>query len=264
LGVSDRPYFAWLRAALGRFEAASGHLASLGSGSAALDLWVLAGATTNPAVEFVVNALGRDRTAVHFLDKYAKQPGVTAADFNAMEGLPNDACDVLLMTRASYMIEKPRAFLMHAQRVLRPGGLAIIDWVHGSGDAPVLDLPGFHDYGGCRQAFFTTYADPVFLAEWPGEFQALIRHVNRPPWRSSRQIVPQLQRLLGGGGRRSITLSTYLDTLGVDLTRAGRHLIGPGLLEEFFKVIFREARYFHPLSRKFHLYLLTMLRPVGK
>ena len=34
-------------------------------------------------------------------------------------------------------------------------------------------------------------------------------------------------------------------------------------IEEYFKVVFREARYFYPLSKKFHLYLLTVLRPVG-
>jgi hypothetical protein len=54
-----------------------------------------------------------------------------------------------------------------------------------------------------------------------------------------------------------------VDTLRADLERAGGHLIEPGLMEEFFKVVYREARYFYPLSRKFHLYLLTVLRPVG-
>jgi hypothetical protein len=34
-------------------------------------------------------------------------------------------------------------------------------------------------------------------------------------------------------------------------------------MEEFFKVSFRDARYLHRLTGKFHLYLLTVLRPVG-
>jgi SAM-dependent methyltransferase len=264
LGVSDRPYFVWLRDALARFEAASGQLASLGTHGGPLDLWVMAGAVTNPAIELVADAMGRDRTTVRFFDKYARHQGVTAADFNAMERLPGSACDVLLMTRASYMVETPREFLAETQRVLRPGGLAIVDWVHGSDDAPVLDLPGFHDYGADRQAFHTTYADPIFLTEWPDEFDALIRHVNRPPWRPSRRILAQVRRRLAGDDRRALTAATYLDSLAADLARAGRHLIGPDLMEEFFKVIFREARYFYPFSRKFHLYLLTVLRPIGK
>jgi hypothetical protein len=53
LGVSDRPYFAWLRAALARYEAGSGHLSALGRERSPLDLWVLAGARTNPGIEFV-------------------------------------------------------------------------------------------------------------------------------------------------------------------------------------------------------------------
>jgi len=31
-----------------------------------------------------------------------------------------------------------------------------------------------------------------------------------------------------------------------------------------FKVTFRDARYLYPLTGKFHLHLLTVLRPVGK
>ena len=31
-----------------------------------------------------------------------------------------------------------------------------------------------------------------------------------------------------------------------------------------FKVIFRHARYFYPHVRKFNLYLLTVLEPLGK
>ncbi len=40
-------------------------------------------------------------------------------------------------------------------------------------------------------------------------------------------------------------------------------MVEPALMEEFFKVVFRDARYLYPLSKKFHLYLLTVLRPVG-
>lgn len=271
MGVSDRYYFDWLRGALERFEAGSGQLAALRRGGSSLDLWVLAGARPSPPVEFLLEAMGRDRTTVHFLDKFAPDPGVVRLDFNALAGVPDNACDVLLMSRASYMIETPRAFLSHVGRLVRPGGVAIVDWVHGSADAPALDLPGFHEYDGQRCGFFTTYVDPAFPAEWRAEFEAFLRHVNRPPWtagvtppRGRRALGALIRRLVGRGPRRSVTLATYIDVLRDDLGRAGRHLIEPGVMEEFFKVAFREARYFYPLSRKFHLYLLTVLRPVGK
>ena len=35
-------------------------------------------------------------------------------------------------------------------------------------------------------------------------------------------------------------------------------------MEQHFKVVFRHARYFYPHVRKFNLYLLTALEPVGK
>jgi SAM-dependent methyltransferase len=269
LGVSDRHYFAWLRGALERFETGSGLLAGICGHEATPVLWVLAGARSNAATEFVSGALGAGTTA-RFLDRFAEEPGVIRADFDALAELPAATCDVLMMTRASYMVKDPRAFLEGARRLLRPGGLMIVDWVHGSAEAPVLDLPGFHEYGKVRRRFWTTYADPAFLAEFPGEFEGFIRHVNRPPWRVNVEQpvarlspVAALGRLMGGGARRDVKPATYVDTLRADLERAGGHLIEPGLMEEFFKVVYREARYFYPLSRKFHLYLLTVLRPVG-
>ena len=76
MGVSDRPYFAWLRAALVRYEAGLGHLSALGRERSPLDLWVLAGARTNPGIEFVRATLGH--TALRFLDRFADDPGVGA------------------------------------------------------------------------------------------------------------------------------------------------------------------------------------------
>lgn len=257
MGNSDRHYFAWLRGALERFEEGSRHLAGIRLQEAQPVFWVLAGAAPNPATEFVSGALG-PAAATRFLDRFAGETGVIRADFNALEDLPAAACDVLMMTRASYMVEDFRAFLSGARRLLRPGGVMIVDWVHGAADAPVLDLPGAHEYEGGRYRFRTTYADGAFVAEFPREFEALIRHVNRPP-----AIGAALKRLVGGAPARDITLATYLDALRLDLERAGGHLVGPELMEEFFKIAFRDARYFHRLTGKFYLHLLTVLRPVG-
>ena len=91
-------------------------------------------------------------------------------DFSDLKGVPDDACDVLVMSRASYMIAAAEEFLDHARRIVRPGGVAVVDWLHGRAEAPA----------------------------------------------------------------------------------------------HYVTVLFREARYFYRLSGKFHLYLLTVLRPVGK
>ncbi len=184
--------------------------------------------------------------------------GVVAADLNALGDIPADSCDVLVMTRASYMIEDPPAFLRHTRRITRPGGLLVIDWVHGSAETPALDLPGGHEYDGRAYPFRTTYCDAEFLAEFAGEFGTFLRHVNRPA------IGERVRRLLGGGARRDVTVATYLDTLREALRQAGKHLVEPDSLEPCFKVVFRDARYFYPLTGKFYLHLLTVLRPVGK
>jgi SAM-dependent methyltransferase len=269
LGVSDRHYFGWLAGALQRFERESGELGATGARDGA-ELWVLAGARLNPAIELVRDALGRDRTAVRYLDRFERGPGVVPLDFNALGAIPEGVCDVLMMTRASYMIEDPPAFLRDTRRMLRPGGLMVIDWLHGATDAPRLDLHGHHVYDGRAYPFVTTYADAESLVQCAEAFEAFIRHVNRPPsWvdleRPGRRVplVRRLRRLLGERAAGSLTRATYLEALRAALGRAGKHLVEPDDLEEHFKVIFRDARYFYPLTRRFHLHLLTVLRPVG-
>lgn len=267
MGVSDRHYFAWLRDALAQFEAESGQLAAMRRRAEPLELWVLAGPRLNPSVEFVLDALGPENTTVRLLDKFARLPGVIPLDFNALEEVGENSCDFLMMTRASYMVENPPAFLFHLRRIIRPGGLAIVDWLHGASDAPLLHLPGNHEYEGRRYPFLTTYCDAAFLSEFRGEFEAFLKHVNRPPWwaRFDRRDAPRLPgRLFSRRPQRRVTIAAYLDTLREALGRLGKHLVGPELLEQHFKVVFRHARYLCPFVRKFHLYLLNVLRPGAK
>jgi len=269
LGVSDRPYFAWLTGALTRFERESGELHGIaGSGSA--DLMVLAGARPNPAIAFARNALGGDRASVRWLDQFERGQDVERVDFNALDAMPGAVCDVLMMTRASYMITEPTSFLRHTRRMLRPGGLMIIDWLHGAADVPRLDLPGHHEYEGRAHSFLTTYADEESVAEYASEFDALIHHVNCPPsWVDVERaggrvpIARRVRRLVKRKPAGRLTRAAYLHTLKQTLERAGKHLIGPEALGSRFKVVFRDARYLYPLTRKFHLHLLTVLRPVG-
>jgi SAM-dependent methyltransferase len=271
LGVSDQPYFAWLRGALERFEGESGALATLAKEAEHPEVWVLGGARTNPALELIKEGLGPARTRVRYLDRFEPGPGVIKADFNALEALPEDGCDLIVMSRASFFILWPHAFLAGARRILRPGGIVIMDWIHGGADAPRLDLPGGVRYEDRDHPLVTTYADPIALAAFPAEFDALLAHVNRPPgWVNLERpgapvpVGERLRRLVGRGPRRQLTRAEYLEALGAELGRAGKHLIGPELMAQYFDVVFRDARYFHALVGKFYLYLLTVLRPVGK
>ncbi len=172
MGISDRHHFAWLCEALQHFEAQAGRFGAIGRAShQAPALWCFADQQANSPIEYIRARLGTDRAEPVLSDK-----------FNGLEDLPNDSCDVVTLFRASYFISNPAEFLKSLRRLLRPGGLAIIDWLHGLSNAPVLDLAGDPRYGGGSTPFLTTYIDPRFLIEFPAEFDALFRHVNRPPW----------------------------------------------------------------------------------
>ena len=270
MGVSDPAYFAWLRSALERFERQDGALADLGRKQATPDLWGLGEQGATPPIAWLAGVLGKG-TRVTVFDRFPSAPGVRRQDINDLGVLPDAACDVITVFRASMFVSQPAVFLAHLGRLLRPGGLALVDWLHGLSDAPVLDLHGDPRHAGRSTPFLTTYADPVFLAEFPAEFGAFVRHVNRPPWGANVRcpgvplgLAERLRRLAGGGPRRAVSLATYLDTLRADLGRAGRRLVEPALLEQHFKIVFRDARYLHGQTGKFNLYLLTVLQPVGR
>ena len=107
----------------------------------------------------------------------------------------------------------------------------------------------------------STYMDPIFLAEFPREFGGLIAHVNRPPSgvNVEQPGVPvgalrvASVELAGRGPRRHLTAAGYVGALRDDLAQRGRHLVEPSLLEQHFKVLFREARYLYPRDRPFDL-----------
>lgn len=269
MGVSDRHHFGWLVDALETFEAQSGRLAALGGGSATPTLWSVGAHAVDPPTAFLRRALGPG-TDVRLFDRFPSHPGVVEQDLNALDRLPAEACDVLAIFRASYFIAAPAAFLASARRLLRPGGLLVVDWLHGLSDAPVLDLRGDPRYGGHSTPFMTTYIDPQALSECSGAFDQLIAHVNRPPaWADTVRPgapVPFRERMRRRLDRRrgTLTRDRYVETCRTALERAGKHLIEPTLMEQHFKVVFRHARYFYPLVRKFNLCLLTVLEPVGK
>ena len=270
MGASDRAYFAWLTGAIGRFERAHGRLAGVGHGQGGVDLWCLAEQRVTPAIERIHDVLGAARTRLQLLDKFPSEAGVRRLDFNRPDELPAACCDVLTLFRASYFIADPARTLPALRRMLRPGGLAFIDWVHGTSDAPVLGRPLDPCCGGEPSPSQSTYMDPIFLAEFPREFAALIAHVNRPPWGVNVEqpgvplgALARLRQLVGRGPRRDLTLAGYIGALQADLAERGRHLVEPQLLEQHFKVLFRDACYPYRETRRFNLYLLTVLESLS-
>ena len=270
MGASDPYYFAWLAGAIDRFDREHGALSGLGRGRDPLDLWALAEQRVTPAVERIRAVMGAARTRLSLRDKFPAEPGVEPLDFNRPEALPRACCDVLTLFRASYFIADPAPTLAGLCRMLRPGGLAIVDWLHGSSDAPVLGMPLDPRCGGEAAPSMSTYMDPVFLAEFPREFGGLIAHVNRPPWGVNVEhpgvpvgALGRLRQLAGRGPRRDLTAAGDDGALRADLAERGRHLVEPALLEQHFKVLFRDARYLHRETGRFNLYLLTVLQPLG-
>ena len=135
----------------------------------------------------------------------------------------------------------------------------------------MLGVHGDEGYGGGPTPRLTTYCDPQFPREFTDEFERFLRHVNRPPsWANIEKPgtpVPfreRVRRVFAGGPRGNIAVAGYVEAVRGVLEREGKHLIGPELMEQYFKILFRDARYFYRHVGKFNLFLLTVLSPVGK
>ena len=267
MGVSDRPYFDWLTGALDRCERARGLFGALGRARPTVDVWGLAERQQTPAMGWLRAAVAPARPQVTLLDKFGDAPGVRPVDLNRLDAEPAGACDVATILRASFFVTDPPGFLRNLHRLLRPGGLAVVDWLHGCSDAPVLDFPLDPRYGDAPSPFVTTYMDAAFMAACPGEFDRFIKDVNRPPWTANLArpgqrvgVAERLLRIAELGPQRQISRATYAEALRADLHRAGKRLVEPELLERHFEVVHRDARYLHRQTGKFNLYLLTVLR----
>jgi SAM-dependent methyltransferase len=214
LGISDRHHFEWLTSALGRFEAQQGKLAALAHKSGPHAIWCKAGQQEIPPVVSLRDSLGSAHREVVCFDKFPTGPGVHPIDLHALEGLPDAACDVRALFRASYFINDPPRFLAQVLRALRSGGLAVIDWLHDVSDAPVLGVQGDEGYGGAPR--ITTYCHPQIPHEFTDEFGRFPRHVNRPPaWADVEKPGTPVscrergRRVIGGGPRGRVAVEGY-------------------------------------------------------
>ncbi len=60
----------------------------------------------------------------------------------------------------------------------------------------------------------------------------------------------RVRRLFERDPRCALTLATYPEACRAELAAAGKHPVEPDLMERYFKVVFRHARYFLPLGRQ--------------
>jgi SAM-dependent methyltransferase len=210
-----------------------------------------------PPLKTLVNVLG-GQPSMRFFDLTPTNAAVERLDINELDELPSGACDLVTLIRASVFIRDPLRVLSGFHRILRPGGLAVVDWLHGHSDQPVLDLGPGHQYT-------TTYFDDTLLG-FPA-FDGFLKHVRRPPrWRHLvRAVLRRLRHptlpplpLLGKG--QNVGKETYPEVLRRTLEKAGKNLVVEKDLTPWFEVRGRAARYFYQETRTFSCWALTFLR----
>jgi SAM-dependent methyltransferase len=217
---------------------------------------------TTPPLETLLNVLGGQPLerppTIRFFDLTPTNAAVERLDINKLDGLPSGACDAITLFRASVFIRDPLHVLSGFQRILRPSGVAVVDWLHGHSDYPVLDLGPGHQYT-------TTYLDDT-LRGLPA-FDAFLEHVRRPPrWRHLMRAVlrrlrhPTLPPLPLLGKSQDVAKARYPEVLRRTLEGVGKNLLGEKDLAPWFDVQGRAARYFYEETRTFSCWALTFLR----
>jgi SAM-dependent methyltransferase len=254
MGESSPAHFTWLSSAIREHRHLFGRLARPST------VFAIGEQRETPPIRELVNVLG-GRATVRLFDLSPSSAAVERLDVNRLDGLPSRACEIITLVRTSVFIRDPAHVLAGFHRVLRPGGIVVVDWLHGHSDKPVLDL-------GPGDLYVTTYLDDELL-RLPA-FGALVEHVSRPPrWRHLARALlrrvrhpslPPLPRLDKG---RHVDLQGYPQALRRALEEAGKNLVVEKNLAPWFAVRARAARYFYPETRTFACWALTLLERQG-
>lgn len=248
MGESNAAHFLWLSGAIRE------NLAVLKDLPRNSVVFAIGEQRATPPLEELTGTLGSG-TTVRLFDLYPNNASVERLDVNELSSLPAGAADVITLIRTSVFIRDPKHVISGFHRILRPGGVVVVDWLHGTSDAPVLDL---------GQPYSATYLDGELL-RLPA-FAAFLRHVAQPPRvahavrvllrRVRHPHLPPVPFLLRG---RRVTLAEYPTVLSRVLHEAGKWLITPHDLAPHFRVRARDARYFYPETRTFACWALTIL-----
>jgi SAM-dependent methyltransferase len=250
MGESTPAHFTWLSSTLLEHRHVFGRLRQPPT------VFAIAEQGETAPLRKLANVLG-GRTTVRLFDLTPTSAAVERLDVNRLDGLPGGACDVITLFRASFFIRDPAHVLASFHRLLRPGGIVVVDWLHGHSDKPVLDL-------GPGDLYVTTYLDDELL-QLPA-FGALLEHVRRPPhWRHLARALrrrvrhPSLPPLPWLDKGQELDLQSYPQALRHALEKVGKNLIVEKDLAPWFEVRARAARYFYPETRTFACWALTLL-----
>ncbi len=250
MGESNAAHFAWLQDAIQEHAALFKHLLAR-----PVTIYAIGEQVVTPPLAALKTLLGGSVT-IQCFDLYPMNADVSRLDVNDLDGLAAGSCDVVTLLRTLF-IRNPQHVLTGFHRILRPGGLVIVDWLHGSSDAPVLTLG----------PYTATYLDDELL-RLPA-FSEFLEHVQHPPRlrHAGRAVLRRLRHprlppvpFLGRG--TPVNTATYRAVLHRTLKNAGKRLIEERDVEPYFIVRARGARYFYPWTRTFGCWAFTIMERV--
>ena len=197
-------------------------------------------------------------------------------DFNNQLTKFNDATfDFITAFRCTPYMEKPEDFFKEMHRLLKPGGVLIVDWVNGFSDFPLLDL-GFCWNNGDADIFNgkitsfnqTSYIDQTFLDLFPEEFKFLINHINKPNLRKRFEAIKYNKWKLAlsfpnkykFSSSNKLSLNNYVFEFGLEMKNKKLNLLSQNLFDQLgFKIITRDILNPYKFNKKTILFLNTIL-----
>lgn len=190
--------------------------------------------------------------------------------------------DFITAFRCTPHLTQPEDFLREIYRILKPGGVLIIDWVNGYSNFPLLDL-GFcwHSgdadvhrgdsdiYDGNKAAFNqTSYIDQTFLDLFPEEFNFLINQINRPNLRKRIEAFKNRKWKLAFNfpnkykffSAKKLSLTNYEFEFGLEMKNKKLNLLSNQLIDELgFKILHRDVLNPYKFNKKTIIFLSTII-----
>src|SRR5258708_3003247 len=123
MGESSPAHFTWLSSAILEHRHVFGRLRQPPT------VFAIAEQGETAPLSELANVRG-GRTTVRLFDLTPTSAAVERLDLNRLGGLPSGAFDVITLFRASFFIRDPAHVLAGFHRILRPGGILVVDWLH--------------------------------------------------------------------------------------------------------------------------------------
>lgn len=183
--------------------------------------------------------------------------------------------DFITAFRCTPYIPQPEHFLKEVYRILKPGGVLIIDWVNGYSSFPLLDL-GYCWHRGDADIFNenitsfnqTSYIDQTFLDLFPEEFNFLINQINRPNLRKRIEAFKNGKLNLAFNfpnkykfsSANKLSLTNYEFEFGLEMKNKKLNLLSNKLFDDLgFKIIHRDVLSPYKFNKKTVIFLSTII-----